>query len=187
MGPATSKGPAALPPHSLPTVAQTVAASPRHNQQVVGCNNTFRRTSPRDLVPASNRAVYSGIMAIARVASSSPLVQRTCLRCGYRGDELQRLGELAAYRCPDCGQDLYARPPRSYAEMEGLIVESVGADHTPHASARHKVGPASRRPGWLRRVVGFVLSTFRRGPRPAASGPSVVSAKSSSRSSSLPR
>jgi hypothetical protein len=27
---------------------------------------------------------------------------------------------LTGYRCPACGVDLYSRPPRTYAEMEGL-------------------------------------------------------------------
>lgn len=44
--------------------------------------------------------------------------QRLCLSCGYRGPELQ--GDSGVFVCPSCGTDLYARPPRSYAELEGL-------------------------------------------------------------------
>jgi len=33
---------------------------------------------------------------------------------------MQRRGEGAVFVCPCCGEDLYARPARSYAEMEGL-------------------------------------------------------------------
>lgn len=40
-----------------------------------------------------------------------------CVRCGHRSEEL-----LApdTEECPSCGCNLHARPPRSYAEMEGL-------------------------------------------------------------------
>lgn len=51
-----------------------------------------------------------------------------CLCCGHDGTELQ--GQLAAtsFICPSCGADLYARPPRTYAQMEGIVDrESVSA------------------------------------------------------------
>ena len=49
-----------------------------------------------------------------------------CLCCGHDGTELQ--GQLAAtsFICPACGADLYARPPRTYAEMEGLVARVSG-------------------------------------------------------------
>ncbi|MBL9141156.1 MAG: hypothetical protein JNK53_04760 [Phycisphaerae bacterium] len=40
-----------------------------------------------------------------------------CVQCGTRADGLLAVD---ADRCPRCGCDLLARPPRSYAEMEGL-------------------------------------------------------------------
>lgn len=43
-----------------------------------------------------------------------------CLACGYSGAEVQGPLALLKYRCPSCQTDLYARPPRSYAQMEGL-------------------------------------------------------------------
>jgi predicted RNA-binding Zn-ribbon protein involved in translation (DUF1610 family) len=46
---------------------------------------------------------------------------RICLGCGYDGPEIQRRGEGAVYLCPCCGEDLYARRPMSYAEMEGFV------------------------------------------------------------------
>src|SRR5437868_5098757 len=48
------------------------------------------------------------------------LLVRECLRCGYGGTELQAEHPEHPLVCPACGEDLYARPPRSYAELEGL-------------------------------------------------------------------
>lgn len=47
------------------------------------------------------------------------MLAKTCLACGYRGPALQ--GPDRALRCPGCGTDLYSRPPRSYAELEGFL------------------------------------------------------------------
>lgn len=52
-------------------------------------------------------------------------------------------------RCPKCNADLYARPPRSYAEMEGLV--EVGPDPSlqiwsrPEPNVRQGVTGALRR------------------------------------------
>lgn len=43
-----------------------------------------------------------------------------CLGCGFDGRGLQTGHAEPAWKCPRCGADLYSRPPRSYAEMEGL-------------------------------------------------------------------
>jgi hypothetical protein len=43
-----------------------------------------------------------------------------CLYCGFRHAALAAPGSAAALRCPCCQADLYARPPRSYADLEGL-------------------------------------------------------------------
>ncbi|MBL0926152.1 MAG: hypothetical protein IBJ11_00680 [Phycisphaerales bacterium] len=48
-----------------------------------------------------------------------------CLGCGYQGRELRAGAELSTFLCPRCGEDWYARPPRSYAELEGLGPVSV--------------------------------------------------------------
>lgn len=34
---------------------------------------------------------------------------------------MQGSAGLTTRRCPSCGADLCARPPRSYAEMEGIV------------------------------------------------------------------
>lgn len=57
-------------------------------------------------------------------ALSRRLTRRTCLVCGHQGRRLQGPAGLTATRCPHCNADLYARPPRSYAEMEGLVDDS---------------------------------------------------------------
>ncbi|MFG0274640.1 MAG: hypothetical protein ACF8QF_06255 [Phycisphaerales bacterium] len=64
-------------------------------------------------------------MAGVRQAGGVRLNQKMCLACGYGGPEVQGPLALVKYRCPSCQADLYARPPRSYAQMEGLA--PVGA------------------------------------------------------------
>ncbi|MHC4975070.1 MAG: hypothetical protein ACYTF7_00525 [Planctomycetota bacterium] len=53
------------------------------------------------------------------------LQKRVCLSCGYDGQPVQERLEAIDFRCPMCDEDLYARPPRSYAEMEGLSSDVV--------------------------------------------------------------
>ncbi len=71
----------------------------------------------------------------------SPLGTRRCLSCGYAGRFAQggesRRGAPAPTtgHCPRCGCDFSVRPPRSYAEMEGL-------DHLT-IRAERKSGPLS--------------------------------------------
>lgn len=53
----------------------------------------------------------------------SPLGIRRCLACGYSGRFAQASAhDIQAHggHCPRCGCDFTLRPPRSYAEMEGL-------------------------------------------------------------------
>jgi predicted RNA-binding Zn-ribbon protein involved in translation (DUF1610 family) len=56
-------------------------------------------------------------MRIARERTRVQASVLMCLSCGYDGAEVQHDG---TWICPNCGQDLYERPPMSYAEMEGL-------------------------------------------------------------------
>lgn len=46
------------------------------------------------------------------------MLVRRCVACGSEGAQLQG---AVARRCARCGCDLRRRPPRSYAEMEGLL------------------------------------------------------------------
>ena len=55
-----------------------------------------------------------------RPALTVDLDRRLCLRCGYRGRLLQGDRGRSTFTCPSCSCDLYARPPKSYAELEGL-------------------------------------------------------------------
>lgn len=50
--------------------------------------------------------------------------QRQCVACGYSGRFVDRPGQT---HCPRCTCDFGSRPPRSYAEMEGIDqLESTG-------------------------------------------------------------
>ena len=60
-------------------------------------------------------------MANAHQAIRADLERKVCLSCGYRGRLLQGERGLITFQCPSCGADLYARPPRSYAELEGFV------------------------------------------------------------------
>ena len=71
-------------------------------------------------------------MPYLRPALSRRLTRRTCLECGHQGRELQGQAGLTTLSCPRCGADLYTRPPRSYAEMEGLVDVAV----TPNSAAQ---------------------------------------------------
>lgn len=50
------------------------------------------------------------------------LLTRCCVRCGFDGPAVNR---RAVSACPECGCDFAKRPPRSYAEMEGLLGSPV--------------------------------------------------------------
>lgn len=63
---------------------------------------------------------------IGRVdAFQDRLLQRRCVACGYDRDDI-RSGDHT--HCPACGCDLAQRPPRSYAEMEGLVGQPLTID-----------------------------------------------------------
>lgn len=83
-------------------------------------------------------------MAQANKAIRVEHERKMCLACGYRGRILQGERGLITFQCPSCGCDLYARPPRSYAELEGFVVP---------APARHPILaiPATARPHNRRR------------------------------------
>jgi hypothetical protein len=53
------------------------------------------------------------------------LLVRRCVSCGYDGSLLLA---AQAERCVRCGCDLRERPPRSYAEMEGLLGQPLSTD-----------------------------------------------------------
>jgi hypothetical protein len=59
-------------------------------------------------------------MRALRISSSARVHRKVCLACGFDGQALQHLRYAECIACPRCGEDLGARPPRSYAELEGL-------------------------------------------------------------------
>jgi hypothetical protein len=100
--------------------------------------------------------------------------RRRCLRCGSDHPALQAEHAQSTFRCPDCAGDLYARPARSYAELEGLVAG--------HEKSLAEADPRPRRWGlgallacWrsLKLVVGFLRGKADPHPRersPAANG-----------------
>jgi hypothetical protein len=96
-------------------------------------------------------------------ASEAYLVDRCCLTCGYRGRELQARRGQERLVCPQCRQDLYTRPPRSYAEMEGLV-ESAGREAGEATPARRRVA--------LLRFAGELLGAVLVRPEKASKTPS---------------
>jgi hypothetical protein len=66
------------------------------------------------------RTLYALGMRAVRSSVPARHQRRLCLTCGFDGPPLQHYREDAPEACPNCGEDLYARPPRSYAELEGL-------------------------------------------------------------------
>jgi len=67
---------------------------------------------------------YARMPSTSRLAPDR-LQKRMCLSCGKSDPSLQGESGLHVYECPSCGADLYARPARSYAEMEGFSVVQV--------------------------------------------------------------
>jgi predicted RNA-binding Zn-ribbon protein involved in translation (DUF1610 family) len=65
-------------------------------------------------------------MARVGLIPSAHLQRRMCLSCGYDGSSIQQDGHDGVFECPRCGSDLYARPPRSYAELEALSDSNPG-------------------------------------------------------------
>ena len=77
-------------------------------------------------------------------------LRRRCVGCGLAAEAINA-GSID--ECPRCGCDLSARPPRSYAEMEGLFELDAAEVPDPAALARARADAAAAR--WLL-VVGAV-------------------------------
>ena len=76
-----------------------------------------------------------------RSSSARQLLARRCVRCGYDGitpddmvlpDSIEPLAGCWPARCPNCDCDFTQRPPRSYAEMEGLLGEAPALESVAH-------------------------------------------------------
>lgn len=91
-------------------------------------------------------------MALHRAA---PLLERrhTRRRCVQCGLSVEAISATQVHECPRCGCDLQARPPRSYAEMEGLFELDEPSPAMVDAVARARADAAAAR--WLV-VVGTV-------------------------------
>ncbi len=71
-------------------------------------------------------------------ASQAYLTDRCCLTCGFRGRELQGRRGQERLTCPQCRQDLYTRPARTYAEMEGLVEMRRTPESSPQTPERRR-------------------------------------------------
>lgn len=95
-------------------------------------------------------------MSQLRLQTRPTVHTRICLACGYSGVELQRRAEAAVFECPCCGEDLYARRPMSYAEMEGL--EAISRIGVVGRSCGVAVQVQPRRVGLCPRLWRWLLS-----------------------------
>lgn len=85
------------------------------------------------------------------IAIPSRHARRRCVGCGLAAEAISA---TQLHECPRCGCDLLARPPRSYAEMEGLDALPAAAA-APDALAAARTDAAATR--WLL-VVGAVAA-----------------------------
>jgi hypothetical protein len=77
-------------------------------------------------------------------------LRRRCVQCGLSADAIPASQPM---ECPRCGCDLAERPPRSYAQMEGLDAAAPARD-VERALADARIQAAAVR--WLM-VVGAVM------------------------------
>lgn len=100
--------------------------------------------------------------------------RKRCLYCGEDGRAIQAACRTAVFRCPRCMGDLYARPPRSYAELEGLAPERTPSELRPAdaAQVRRRRGPLGALIGLMRSAVACVrwILAVRRGDAEEAVG-----------------
>lgn len=85
------------------------------------------------------------------------MLRRRCCRCGYHGSELQRAWIEDVVVCPSCGHDLYANPPRSYAELEGFHPGSAVREP---AHGVTKLATSAAPSSWRAGVVGLIAGGF---------------------------
>jgi len=69
---------------------------------------------------------------LIRAKDRSRLHRRHCVACGYSGRFVDRTNQP---QCPRCACDFAVRPPKSYAEMEGLDEAEPTARRRAHAGA----------------------------------------------------
>lgn len=109
-----------------------------------------------DFWPESRAGGILNCMGVARSEVPTRLRRKVCLDCGYRGRELQGLRGESTFICPRCLADLYSRPPRTYAEMEGLE-EAVGGLAEPALPVWFAAAAERRRHSRPRTLAGRLL------------------------------
>lgn len=101
-----------------------------------------------------------------RTVTTAWIHTKVCPCCGYRGPEVQSVEATETFECPVCANDLYARPPMSYAQMEGL--SSPGHVHYPcdakktHAACAPACCAVQPRRGLIARVTALIRRLVRR-------------------------
>jgi hypothetical protein len=96
-------------------------------------------------------------MSSVRQAGGVRLDQKMCLACGFNGPEVQGPLALVKYRCPSCDADLYARPPRSYAQLEGLVAIAPPMERARLEEWADRLLAVERRRRQRRRRVALVV------------------------------
>lgn len=84
----------------------------------------------------------------------SVLHRRQCVACGYSGRFVERPGQT---HCPKCACDFAERPPRSYAEMEGLDLEQPSVAR---AARRHAFEPVAGEWRLVERWLVFLFAAM---------------------------
>lgn len=93
------------------------------------------------------------------------LQRKMCLSCGFDGRAIQDDHRTTGWFCPRCSADLYARPPRSYADLEALSDSNPAHVDAPQPVIarvtinRHSdsKGASRERPRWARLSIALGL------------------------------
>lgn len=105
-------------------------------------------------------------MPQTRTVTTAWIHTKVCPCCGYRGPEVQSVEDTETFECPVCANDLYARPPMSYAQMEGLSspgqVDQPCTANQKQAACAPACCDVQTRAGLFARVTALIRRLVRR-------------------------